>query len=78
MFIIVVLDVCSDINHSLSETEVGIIWHPFRFITPEKELHWSIVPTIATPTHALCDLVMPQLLAEYPTCVMTALVRMKE
>src|SRR3569832_584604 len=37
---------------------------PFRFQSSEEALHWTVVPTVAAPTHALHHLIPPQLLPE--------------
>src|SRR3569832_2001028 len=54
-------------------TELG---DPFRFQASEEARHWTVVPTVAAPTHALHHLIPPQLLPERQAGVLATLIGM--
>src|SRR3569833_1706601 len=49
----------------------------FRFQASEEALHWTVVPTVAAPTHALHHLIPPQLLPERQAGVLATLIGME-
>ena len=39
------------------EGPVPNLWYPFGFLAPEESLHRTVIPAVATPTHAPLHLV---------------------
>lgn len=71
-------DILGDCQLGLGEIPIASFRYPFRFQTPEKSLHWAVVPAISAATQTLGYLVTPQQLPEGATGIVTALVTVEQ
>jgi len=75
--IVVVRQISHHVRLRFIDVTVALLRDPLGFQASKESLHRRIIPAVATPTHALFDLVLPQTLAKGQACVMASLVRMK-
>lgn len=64
-------DILGDCQLGLGEVPIASFRYPFRFQTPEKSLHWAVVPAISAATQTLGYLVAA-------TGIVTALVTVEQ
>ena len=74
-FKIVIFDVAQYVSLGLMEAVIAVFWHPFRFVAAEDALHGTVVPTVASPTHAVFNPIAPKQLSKRQAGVMTALIQ---
>lgn len=76
--VVVIHQVITDIPFRLPHAHISHSRNPLRFKTSEQPLHRGVIPTVATPTHALGHAIAPQSLPKCPAAISAALVGVKQ